>query len=273
MNKRILLSIVSIFLIFAVGCNKKTVENVNSENKNFVVGFDAEYPPYGYMDNNGNYTGFDLELAEEVCKRNGLTLVKQPIDWDTKDMELNSGNIDCIWNGFTITGRENDYTWTFPYVDNQIVIVVNKNSNLNDLSEINSLTTQMGSSAETTIDTLQNEQPWLENVQITLTPDFNTAFMNLESGITDAVAVDIGVAKYQLNNRTNLMIFNDGVDDRGIISSEQYAIGFKKGNVEYKNMVENTLKDMYNDGTFMNIANKYIDYNLPYMICIDKYLK
>ena len=106
-----------------------------------------------------------------------------------------------------------------------------------------------------------------------LTPDFNTAFMNLEIGVTDAVAVDIGVAKYPLNNRTELKIFHDGIDDKGIISSEQYAVGFKKGNEEYKNMVEKTLKEMYEDGTFMRIANKYMDYNLPYMICIDKYLK
>ena len=274
MNKKIFFGIICLCLLLGIaGCNKKSVQKNDSESKNFVVGFDAEYPPYGYMDANGDYTGFDLELAEEVCKRNGLELIKQPIDWNTKDMELNSGNIDCIWNGFTITGRENDYTWTVPYVDNQIVIVVKKNSTINDLSQIQSLTTQTGSSAATTLETLEATETWLNNVQITLTPDFNTAFMNLEIGVTDAVAVDIGVAKYQLNNRTELKIFHDGIDGKGIISSEQYAVGFKKGNEEYKNMVEKTLKEMYEDGTFMRIANKYMEYNLPYMICIDKYLK
>ena len=86
-----------------------------ADDDTFVVGFDAEYPPYGYMDDNGEYVGFDLDLAEEVCERNGWTLVKQPIDWDSKDMELESGSIDCIWNGFTVTGREDEYTWTVPY--------------------------------------------------------------------------------------------------------------------------------------------------------------
>jgi polar amino acid transport system substrate-binding protein len=90
----------------------------------FTVGFDAEFPPYGYMDDNGEYTGFDLELAEEVCKRNGWELVKQPIDWDAKDAELNSGTIDCIWNGFTINGREDHYTFIDPYVDNKQVVIV-----------------------------------------------------------------------------------------------------------------------------------------------------
>lgn len=90
----------------------------------FTVGFDASFPPYGYTDDNGEYVGFDLDLAAEVCKRNGWELIKKPIDWDSKDMELNSGTIDCIWNGFTINGREKDYEWTKPYVDNSQVIVV-----------------------------------------------------------------------------------------------------------------------------------------------------
>ena len=96
----------------------------------FTVGFDAEFPPYGYKDTDGEYIGFDLDLAAEVCKRRGWTLVKQPIDWDSKDMELNSGTIDCIWNGFTIQGREEDYTWTEPYVDNSQVVVVRASSDI-----------------------------------------------------------------------------------------------------------------------------------------------
>ena len=91
----------------------------------FIVGFDAEYPPYGYLDMETNdYTGFDLELAQEVCNRRGWTLVKKPINWDNKDAEIDSGTIDCIWNGMTYTGREAAYTWSKPYVNNSIVIAV-----------------------------------------------------------------------------------------------------------------------------------------------------
>ena len=91
--------------------------------KTLIVGFDAEYPPYGYMDESGEYTGFDLELAQAVCDLEGWELEKKPINWDSKDMELNSGSIDCIWNGFTMNGREDDYTFSEPYVDNSLVIV------------------------------------------------------------------------------------------------------------------------------------------------------
>ena len=90
----------------------------------FTVGFDAEFPPYGYKDDSGEYVGFDLDLARAVCEKNGWEFVAQPIDWDAKDMELSSGSIDCIWNGFTMNGREEDYTWSVPYIDNSQVFVV-----------------------------------------------------------------------------------------------------------------------------------------------------
>ena len=85
--------------------------NVENDDDTLIVGFDASFPPYGYKDDSGEYVGFDLDLAQEVCDRNDWKLVKQPIDWDSKDAELNSETIDCIWNGFTMNGREDDYTW------------------------------------------------------------------------------------------------------------------------------------------------------------------
>lgn len=89
-----------------------------------IVGFDQDFPPMGFMGDDGEYTGFDLELAQEVAKRLGLEYKAQPIAWDSKDMELEAGNIDCIWNGFTMTGREDDYTWSEPYMANTQVFVV-----------------------------------------------------------------------------------------------------------------------------------------------------
>ena len=114
MKKILAVILASVMTLSLCACsNAKT-----GDKKTFTVGFDAEFPPYGYMDEAGNYVGFDLDLAQEVCNRRGWELVKQPIDWDAKDMELSSGSIDCIWNGFTINGRENDYTWSVPYIDN-----------------------------------------------------------------------------------------------------------------------------------------------------------
>ena len=117
-------------------CIMGTDAGAVNEKTIFTVGFDAEFPPYGYKDDNGEYVGFDLDLAQEVCNRRGWTLKKQPIDWDSKDMELSSNTIDCIWNGFTMTGKEDMYTWTDAYVDNSQVILVNKNSGIQKLSDL-----------------------------------------------------------------------------------------------------------------------------------------
>lgn len=241
--------------------------------RTFTVGFDAEYPPYGYMDKDGNYTGFDLELAAEVCRRRNWSLVKQPIDWDSKDLELLSGKINCIWNGFTITGREDKYEWTIPYVDNSIVFVVNSNAKINTKADLTGkvVTTQAGSSA---LSALTDTEDNAENLalkesfkSLEQTPDYNTAFMNLESGLVDAIAVDIGVAKYQLNSRKGKFKILEEE-----LSKEQYAVGFRYGNVALRNNVQETLIEMYKDGTFMEIAKKYSDFNLPDMICIGNYI-
>ena len=251
-----------------------TAETATGEGRTFTVGFDAEYPPYGYKDESGEYTGFDLDLAQEVCDRNGWTLVKQPIDWDSKDMELNTGAIDCIWNGFTMTGREDDYTFSVPYVDNSIVFVVMNDSDIKTKADLAGkvVVTQADSSALTA---LTNEEDNDENLALAASfadlqqvADYNTAFMNLESGAVDAIAVDIGVAQYQLASRGDTFRKLDEP-----LSTEQYAIGFKKGNEELRDQVQNTLFEMYKDGTFDEIAAKYSDYNLPEMVCLGNYVK
>ena len=122
--------------VMALGMVSAVSVQAGIEDKTLIVGFDAEYPPYGYMDENGEYTGFDLELAQAVCDLEGWTLDKKPINWDSKDMELNSGSIDCIWNGFTMNGREDDYTFSVPYVDNSQVIVVAEDSGIEKLTDL-----------------------------------------------------------------------------------------------------------------------------------------
>ena len=101
-----------------------------------IVGFDQDFPPMGFVGGNGEYTGFDLDLAKEVASRLGLEYEAQPVAWDSKDMELESGNIDCIWNGFTITGREDDYTWTTPYMANKQVFVVANDSDIKSQADL-----------------------------------------------------------------------------------------------------------------------------------------
>ena len=118
MNKKITLITAGIIVIIAGILACLAVFHTPETEADFIVGFDANFPPYGYMEK-GEYVGFDLDLAREVARRRGWKLKLKPINWDAKDNELNSGMIDCIWNGFTINGRENSYTWSSPYVINE----------------------------------------------------------------------------------------------------------------------------------------------------------
>lgn len=241
----------------------KESESVEDK-KTFTVGFDAEYPPYGYMDSDtGEYTGFDLELAQAVCDMEGWELVKTPIEWASKDAELNNGNIDCIWNGFTINGKEDKYEWSDPYVNNQQVVVVAKNLGITKLADLKDKYVA-AQSASAALQLLQKggDQEKLGKTfkEIQEFPDYNTAFSELEAGTVDAVAMDVGVAKYQVNNRNNNYVI---LDEN--LNSEQYGIGFKKGNTELRDKVNADLKKLYDEGKVDELAKKY---GIEDMICL-----
>ena len=229
----------------------------------FTVGFDAEFPPYGYMDENGDYTGFDLDLAQEVCDLNGWEVVKKPIDWDSKVMELSSGSIDCIWNGFTMNGREDAYTWSVPYVDNSQVFVVKADAGISTQADLAGkiVGVQKDSSALAALegDAADLAATFAEMNQYA---DYNTGFMDLEAGAIDALAVDIGVANYQIASRGDGYVIMDEQ-----LATEQYGIGFLLGNEELKDQVEKTLLEMADDGTFTKIAEKY---DLTDSVCLGK---
>lgn len=234
-----------------------------TERTTFVVGFDAEYPPYGYMDDNGEYTGFDLELAQAVCDMEGWELTKTPIDWDSKDMELNSGSIDCIWNGFTMNGREDAYTWSDPYCDNSQVIVVAKDSGINTLEDLAGKTVGV-QAASAALDVLSDEeqQKALADTFGTLQQfsDYNSAFSELLAGSLDAIAIDIGVANYQIESRGDGYVILPET-----LNSEQYGVGFKLGNEELRDIVNADLKKLTEDGTVAELAEKY---GISDLICL-----
>ncbi len=243
-------------------------EATTAERTTFIVGFDAEFPPYGYMDESGEYVGFDLDLAQEVCNRMGWELVKQPIDWDAKDMELSSGAIDCIWNGFTINGREDSYTFSVPYVDNSQVYVVKEGSDVNGEADLAGkvVGVQADSSALAALEDAEGKADvaatFADLVQFA---DYNTGFMNLESGAIDCLALDIGVANYEIAARDGGYVI---LADQ--LASEQYGVGFLKGNTELKDQVEKVLLEMVEDGTFGNIAANYADFGLVDSVCLGK---
>lgn len=228
-----------------------------------IVGFDSAYPPYGYVGDDGSYTGFDLELAQEVGKRKGWEVQLEPIDWDAKDTLMNSGAINCIWNGFTIEGRENDYTFSEPYMLNAQVVVVKKGSGISDLAGLagKAVITQTDSAA---YDVLAGEDAAQADVAATFASletigDYNTAFMQLETGAVDAVACDLSIAAYQLAAKPDAY---EQLSEQ--LSSEHYAVGFKKGDEASATQVTETLKAMDKDGFVKDLCDKYADQGMDY---------
>ena len=231
--------------------------------KKLIVGFDSAYPPYGYVGDDGSYTGFDLELAQETAKRNDWEIQLEPIDWDAKDTFMDSGAINCIWNGFTVEGREDDYTFSGNYMINAQVVVVKKGAGISDLAGLSgkNVITQTDSAA---YEVLAGEDADKADVAATFASletigDYNTAFMQLESGAVDAVACDLSIAAYQLAAKPDAY---EQLSEE--LSSEHYAVGFKKGDDATAETVTETLKAMDSDGFVKELCEKYADQGISY---------
>ena len=232
------------------------------EKTTLIVGLDNAYPPYGFLGEDGNLTGFDIDLATEVAERNGWNLKLEAIDWAAKDALLGQGTINCIWNGFTMEGREKDYAFSNPYMLNEQVVVVKKDAGIKDLGGLAGKTviTQADSAA---LDVLEDEdgQKALADTfadgKVQTISDYNNAFMQLESGTVDAVACDLSIADYQMAANPDKFVKLEP------LSTEHYAVGFAKdGDTAMLDAVNKTLKEMYDDGTVAELCEKWGEYGI-----------
>ena len=228
--------------------------NLLGEDGVFVVGFDQNFPPYGYVGEDGEFTGFDIECAKTLAERLGWEIKLQPIDWDSKDFELEAGTIDCIWNGFTMTGREDKYEWTDPYVDNTQVFVVKADSGISSIADLAGkvVAVQADSSALAALNEEDNAELKASFDQLLEVGEYNTAFMDLEQGAVDAIAMDIGVAQFQMEGREDEFIILDET-----LYTEQYAVGFALGNTALRDAVNDEFNAMKEDGTAQAIAEEF----------------
>ena len=222
--------------------------------RRFTVGFDADFPPYGFKEGS-EYKGFDLDLARAVCERKGWKFVANPINWDAKDMELNSGSIDCIWNGFTMQGREDAYTFSSAYVDNSQVVLVKVDSAINDFASLAGKV--VGVQTDTPVAkalAVGGDKQDLGSTfkQIVVEPNYNQLVNELDMGAVDAVALDVGVAKRKMSDLPGKFRMLDE-----IVMKETYGIGFKKGNTALRDEVEAVLRDIANEGLMAELARKY----------------
>jgi polar amino acid transport system substrate-binding protein len=247
MNKKIIVIVMMLALIFSIAACSN-----NQEATTFTVGFDQDFPPMGFIGDDGEFDGFDLDLAAEVATRLDKELVLQPIAWDAKDMELESKNVDCIWNGFTINGREDSYTWTEAYMANRQVVVVRADDSIVTLADLTDkvVCVQSDSSAEAAL--TEQEALVATFADYIKASDYNMALMDLETGAVDAVVMDEIVARYQIEKRgESFAVLEES------LAAEEYGVGFLLGNEELRDNVQDTLEEMAQDGKLAEISTQW----------------
>jgi len=251
----VVLSLAAVTAAFAMGgkdASSKSDESLKKvlDSGKFVLGLDDAFPPMGFRDDNNEIVGYDVDLAKEVTTRMGVTLVLQPIDWNAKEQELNTGKIDCIWNGFTITEeRAQAMAFTKPYLKNAQVLVVKADSAAKTLADLKGKVVglQAGSSAADALDSATDFKASLKgSVEF---KDNLTALMDLEARGVDAVVMDLMVANDNINRSGKAYRILDES-----LSPEDYGVGFRKNDVALMNEVQKHLEAMAADGTLAKIT-------------------
>ncbi len=251
MKKVLAAALTVVMMLSVVACGKEP-----QETRVFKHGFDLDYPPYSYIDENGNVGGFDVELAQAVCDYYGWTYEAVPFNWDAKDAELNAGSCDCIWSGFTVNGREDDYCWSIAYSDNTQMILVPENSDIKTLADLAGKT--VGVQTATSAFDLLNDEEGQKSLcdtfgSLEVYETYTIAFNDLIAGAIDAIAIDVTSGQYLMSGNAGYKFLDE------VLGSEQYAIGFRKDDTELCNQVNEAIEALVKDGTYDKIGQKYPD--------------
>ena len=224
----------------------------------FKMGIDAEYPPFSYLDDNGDYAGFDVEMCKAVCDILGLEQVIVPINWDTKLISLDNKEHDCVWSGMTILDsmKEAGYVLSFPYYDNTQVVLTKEGNGINTLEDLagKRVAVQLGTSGETLLaeedGQLALAQTFEGGAPVTM-ENFNICGTELDAGGVDAVVVDLPVAQNLASRFANFVILDE------TLGSEQYGICFRNGDDTLCKQFEDAIMQLVEDGTYLSLAQKY----------------
>ena len=262
--KKTLATIVSVVMAAAVlvGCGNSANNNAggnastasSGEQVVFKHGFDLDYRPYSYVDDNGKNSGFDVEMAQAVCDYYGWKYEPVPFNWDAKDAELNAKSCDCIWSGFTINGRENDYLWSKTYSDNTQMIMVKKDSGIAKLADLKGK--NVGVQTATSAYDLLNDEEGQKALKDTfgsleVYETYTIAINDLDAGAVDALAIDVTRAQEAMQKNDKFVCLDEE------LGSEQYAIGFRKEDTELCQKVNDALDALTANGTVAKIAANY----------------
>jgi len=241
------------------GNEDKSFEYIKEKGR-LIVGLDDSFPPMGFRNDSNEIVGFDIDLARAVCEKLGVELVLQPIDWDSKVQELNTKNVDCIWNGLSLTPKnQENMTTTQPYMTNNITLVVRADSPISKFEDMagKSLAVQSGSAAEETLDADENKVFKASLKEVNGFDEYITAMLDMESGNSDAVLMDSVVANYMIKDLgKNYKVLE------GTLLEDNYVVGFRKGDEALRDAVWNALKELKQEGRIAEISSKWFGFDI-----------
>ena len=264
MKKRLTVLVLAFAMIFtmmaltACGGGGSSDEGAAEETFTFKHGYDKDFPPYSYIGDDGETTGFDVELAQAVCELNGWNYEGVAINWDAKDAELESGSIDCIWSGFTKSpDREPKFAWSDPYSVNTIKMMVLEDSDIKSTADLagKKVGVQGSTSAQEMLET-PNAEGGAEDLMNTFASfekydTYTVAVNDLKAGAIDAIAIDVTTGDYQMTKVEGLAYLDEDV------CQEVYAIGFRTDDTELRDQVNAALKTLAENGKMDEIGKKY----------------
>ncbi|MBR5489744.1 MAG: transporter substrate-binding domain-containing protein [Oscillospiraceae bacterium] len=254
MKKIIAIALALILMLSLCACGAK--EAPAAETKTFIMGIDAEYPPFSYIDDEGNYGGFDVEICRAACEKLGWNFEVFGVNWDEKLVQLDAMECDCIWSGMTILDsmKEAGYVLSAPYYDSTQVLLVKADSGYTSSADLAGklVAVQLGTSGESLLNgDLADLAATFEDV---ITCDsFLKCFTELDGNAVDAVFVDLPVATSYAAENEGFVIINEN------LGAEQYGIAFRSGDAELCAAMEGAVAELVADGTYAKIAENYPD--------------
>ena len=263
-NKKIALVLVSLLTLFLTACTQKASDpkqdnwDKYQEQGTITIGFDNTFVPMGFEEKNGQYTGFDFDLAQAVSEKLGIKVQFQPIDWDMKETELQNGTIDAIWNGYSATDeRREKVAFSIPYMENQQVMVTKKSKQIHSVEDMKDKTlgAQAGSSGyldfEVQPDLLKNR---VKDQKANQYQSFNEALIDLKNDRIDALLIDRVYANYYLQSEGILNDYN--VFSAGF-ESESFAVGVRQADKRLLQDLNQAFVQLYQEEKFQEISQKW----------------
>ena len=258
MKKIIALVLAALMLVMTfafAGCGKEKAPE--ADKKVFTMGIDAEYPPFSYMDDNGEYTGFDVEVCKAACDYLGWEFKVFGVNWDNKLIQLDAGECDCVWSGMTIlpSMKEAGYVISEPYFDNTQVLLVKADSGFASSKDLagKDVAVQLGTSGESLLKGDLKESLADTFNKVVTCDSFLKCFTELEGGAVDAVFVDKPVAASYVAEHDGFNVIDEN------LGAEQYGIAFRSADTELCSQIEGAVKALVENGTYAKIAEKYPD--------------